>query len=192
MLAAATAVLSQAAAAQVRLDQIHEPGASPSTPISPAPPQPVPANVKIPEGTEVQLRLAEKLSSSENSEGDTFEVTSDQEIQLADGTVIPAGYSGRGEVTSSEKSGMLGKSGHLSVRINYLKIGATHVHLRANKGREGASGVTNTVVLTVLFGPLGLLVHGHNVVYPKGTPITAYVDEDVVIPSPVPAPPQAD
>ncbi len=61
-----------------------------------------------------------------------------------------------------------------------------------NSSGEGQSGVTSTVVLTVLFGPLGLLVHGHSIVYPKGQQITAYVDQDTVINLPVAAPPTAD
>jgi len=36
------------------------------------------------------------------------------------GTVIPAGYSGKAEVTAAEKNGMLGKPGQLSIRLNYI------------------------------------------------------------------------
>lgn len=157
-------------------------------PIAPA----APTTTKIPEGTEVHLRLAERLSSATAAVGDTFAVTSDEEIRLDDGTVIPAGYAGKGEVSIAEKSGMLGKSGQLGVRINYLKVGGVHVHLRANKSAEGKSGVTNTVVMTVLFGPLGLLVHGHSVTYPKGQQITAYVDQDTAINLPIAPPPPRD
>ena len=70
--------------------------------------------------------------------GDTFEVVSDEEITLADGTILPAGYSGRGEVTIAEKNGMLGKSGELGIRINYLKCGnhaATAAFSRALNAR---------------------------------------------------------
>ncbi len=106
--------------------------------------------------------------------------------------MIPAGYSGKGEVTVAEHNGMLGKSGQLGVRLIYLKIGDVHVHLRANRSGEGKSGVTNTVVMTVLFGPLGLLVHGHSIVYPKGQLMTAYVDQDTQIGLPLAPPPRGD
>jgi len=33
--------------------------------------------------------------------------------------------------------------------------------------------------LTVLFGPIGLIKHGKNVEVKAGTPIAAYVDEDI-------------
>jgi hypothetical protein len=35
------------------------------------------------------------------------------------------------------------------------------------------------VALTVLFGPIGLIKHGKNVEVKAGTPLTAYVDDDV-------------
>ena len=164
----------------------------PAPPAAPAPALSAPGSVKMPEGTEIQLRLGERLSSATAAVGDTFEIISDEQVTLADGTILPAGYSGRGEVTVAERNGMLGKSGQLGIRVNYLKVGTVRVHLRANKSGEGKSGVTNTVVVTVLFGPLGLLVHGHSIVYPKGQPITAYVDQDTQIDRPLAPPPRAD
>src|SRR5580693_7189489 len=117
-----------------------------------------PTSTKLPEGTEVHVHLGERLSSATAAVGDTFEITSDEQVNLPDGTILPAGYGGKGEVTVAEKTGMLGKSGQLAIRMNYLRVGDVHVHLRANKADEGKSGVTNAVVVTVLFGPLGLLV----------------------------------
>jgi hypothetical protein len=148
------------------------------------------ALVRIPEGTEVRVQLDEPVSSATASVGDTFSISTDEEIHLADGTVIPAGFSGRGEVTSAEKKGMLGKAGELSVRLEYIKIGDVHVHLRANKGEEGKSGVTTTIVLTVLLTPLFLMHHGHEVVFPQGQQLAAYVDEDADVALPIALPPR--
>lgn len=162
---------------------------------SPAPAIPsssVPARIKVPEGTEIRCILGERLSSSTNAAGDTFTIILDEEVKLPDGTVLRPGYTGRGEVSEAEHNGMLGKSGQLNIRLDYLKIGPERIHLMANKSGEGKSGVTNTVVATVFLGPLGLLVHGHSVVYPKGTPVLAYVDEDTELTTPLPAPPVTD
>jgi hypothetical protein len=35
------------------------------------------------------------------------------------------------------------------------------------------------VALTVLFGPIGLIKHGKNVEIRAGSPLTAYVDQDI-------------
>jgi hypothetical protein len=149
-------------------------------------------SLRIPEGTEVHVHLTEPLSSATASAGDTFSIVTDEEIRLPGGVIIPSGYSGKGEVTQVEKSGMLGKPGQLSIRINYIKIGDAHVHLRANKNSEGKSNVTTMVVTTVLLTGLGLFIHGHSVKMPAGQPITAFVDDDATIDFPVAPPPRMD
>lgn len=167
--------------------------ADPASAIAPSTPQtPLPAIVKLAEGTEIHLHLSDKLSSATASEGDTFQVVSDDRIPLPNGTMIAAGYTGKGEVTKVEKAGMLGKSGQLGIRLTYLKVGDTRIRLRATKSNEGKSGVTNMVVTTVLLGPLGLLVRGHSIVYQKGQPLTAYVDEDTMISTPPEPPPEVE
>jgi hypothetical protein len=60
----------------------------------------------------------------------------------------------------------------------YLKAGDKPVRLRASKGKEGEGKEGIAVVLTVLFGPIGLLKHGKQIEVKEGTPVTAYVDED--------------
>ncbi len=86
----------------------------------------------------------------------------------------------------------MGKPGQLNVRLDYVKIGDVHVHLRASKGEQGKDAVTSTIVLTVLFGPLGLIKHGHDIEIPKGQTVTAYVDEDTAGPQPLARPPERD
>jgi hypothetical protein len=150
---------------------------------------PAPTSVHVPEGAEVRVRFDDALSSATAATGDTFSVTTDEAIRLADGTVIPAGYHGKGEVTDAEKKGMMGKPGDLKVRLTYVSVGGVRMHLRASQGEEGKDSVTATIVLTVLFGPLGLIKHGHDVTIPKGQTLIAYVDEDTVLPLPIAAPP---
>ena len=87
-----------------------------------------------------------------------------------------------GEVTNAKKSGMMGKAGELNLRLNYLKVGDNKVHLRGTKGKEGESGTTSAVVLTVLFGPIGLIKHGKNVDIKQGTALKAFVADDILLP----------
>ena len=95
--------------------------------------------------------------------------------------VAKAGSKAVGEVSHAEHSGMMGKAGQLDIRLNYLKVGDTKVHLRGTKGKEGESGVTSTVVLTVLFGPIGLIKHGKNIDIKTGTALKAYVSDDTAL-----------
>jgi hypothetical protein len=147
------------------------------------------ATTKVPEGTEMRIRFNEALSSGKNSEGDTFSISLDEPVTLADGTVLKSGYRGKGEVTQAKKKGFMGQAGEMNVRLDYLKVGDTRIHLRAQKGGEGQGAMGATIALTVLFGPLGLLKHGHDVEIKAGQTITAYVDEDAGIETPVVPPP---
>lgn len=149
-------------------------------------------SVSLPEGTELKLQFNENLSSATNRQGDTFTVSLAKAITLADGTIIPAGFRGRGEVTAAEKRGFMGRAGDLSVRLQYIRIGATQVSIRANRTSEGQGALGSTVALTVLFGPLGLLKRGKDIEIPRGQEITAFVDAPTSIPLPIAAAPLAN
>ena len=149
---------------------------------------PMAGGLKVGEGTEVTIRFDQKLSSATATQGDRFNITLDDKITLADGTVIPAGYHGAGEVTVAEKRGMMGRAGQLNVRLDYIKIGDTKVKLRASQSQEGKSSVGATVALTVLFGPIGLIKKGHDIEIQPGQTMKAFVDGDALITVPVPPP----
>lgn len=148
------------------------------------------ASVKIPEGTEMVVRLNDDLSSGDNSEGDQFSITLQQPVRLSDGTVLQAGYRGRGEIVKAKKKGFAGQAGELGIRVDYMRIGDTRVRLRANKGEQGQGAMGATVALTVLFGPLGLLKHGHDVEMKAGQTFTTYVDADAELDTPLAPPPE--
>jgi hypothetical protein len=105
-----------------------------------------------------------------------------EDLKVGDVVVAKAGCKAVGEVTNAKKSGMMGKPGELSIRLNYLKVGAVKVHLRGSKGKEGENGTTGTIVLTVLFGVIGLIHHGKQVEIKKGTSLKVFVGDDVSLP----------
>ena len=71
------------------------------------------AEILIPEGTELGMRLEDALSSQTAKEGDRFTVSLDDNVKLPDGTILRAGYRGVGEVVEARDNGMLGKNGKL-------------------------------------------------------------------------------
>ncbi len=168
-------------------------GAPAPVPAAAAPAAP-PALVqaRFPEGLEIPLRLDEKISSKTSVTGDKFRISTSQAVTLSDGTIIPAGYAGIGEITSAQKSGALGKGGSLNVKYDYIKIGDVRLVLRGNKGNDGKGSVGSVVALTALFGIGGLFVHGHNVELLPGQALTAFVDQDTNVALPLaPPPPKA-
>lgn len=139
------------------------------------------ADLRIPEGTEVRLSLAEKLSSATAVEGQRFNLVLEDDIRVGDQVVVPHGAKAVGTVVSAHKRGHMGKAGDLNVQINYLLVGEQRVRLRANSGKEGAGKVGSTVALTVLFGPLGLLKRGKDVEMNPGAIIPAFIDETTTL-----------
>lgn len=144
--------------------------------------------VQVPEGTELSIRFDDNLSSGTSHEGDRFSISLAEDVTLADGTVLPAGLRGAGEVTHAQKKGMMGKPGELNVRFDYLKAGSNRIRLRGQKGAEGSARYGTTIALTVLFGPLGLIKHGKEVEIKSGQRLTAFVDQDSPVALPIAAP----
>ena len=134
------------------------------------------------EGEDVNLVFAQDLSSKTSSEGDPITFTLVDDLKVGGVVVAKAGAKAVGEVTKAEKSGMMGKAGELNMRLDYLKVGDTKIRLRGTKGKEGKSGTTGAIVLTVLFGPLGLIKHGKNVEIKQGQAFHAFVSDDVALP----------
>jgi hypothetical protein len=68
---------------------------------------------------------------------------------------------------------MMGRAGELNMRLDYLLANDNRVRLRGSKGKEGQGKEGAAVALTVLFGPIGLIKHGKNVVIISGTRLKA-------------------
>lgn len=135
------------------------------------------------EGTEVELKFTEDISSKTAATDDRVNFTLAEDLKVGDVVVAKAGAKAVGSVTHAKKSGMLGKAGELNVRLEYLKVGEQRVRLRANKGKEGEGKEGTMIALTVLFGPIGLIKKGKNVEVKAGTPLKAFVDEDAKLPA---------
>ncbi|WP_430424176.1 hypothetical protein [Phenylobacterium sp.] len=149
----------------------------------------VAATVKIPEGTEFTVRLEESISSKHAQDGDRFTISLDDDVKLADGTVLRAGYRGVGEVVDARKSGMLGKTGKLAIRLVYLKVGEERIKLRAQRGSQGSHNTGVQVASLLLLWPALPFIKGKNTSIPKGTMMTAFADVDTMFEAPLPPPP---
>ena len=134
------------------------------------------------EGEAVSLKFAQDISSKTAAEGDPVAFILQDDLKVGDVVVAKAGSKAFGEVTNAKKSGMMGKAGELNVRLDYVKVTDGKIKLRGTKSKEGESGTTGAVVLTVLFGPIGLIKHGKNIDIKEGTSLKAFVADDVALP----------
>jgi len=139
------------------------------------------AKLVLKEGTDVKLKFADDLSSKTAADGDPVNLVLDEDLKVGDVVVVKAGAKATGTVTNAKKAGMMGKAGELNMRLEHLKAGDERVRLRGSKGKEGEGKEGTTVALTVLFGPIGLIKHGKNVEIKAGTPLAAYVDQDIAL-----------
>jgi hypothetical protein len=165
----------------------------PSTP-APAACQTVPATpaesakLTLKEGTDVNLKLAQALSSKTATAGDSVELVLDQDLIVDNALVAKKGSRALATVSNAKKAGMAGKGGELNLRLEYLKAGDTKVKLRGAQAKNGDNKTGATVGLVLAFGALGFLKHGKQAEVKEGTPVKAFVDEDAQVASLGPAP----
>lgn len=164
--------------------QAQEPAPDASKPPAPAAAAPAaPERPTLKEGSDVNLKFAQNLSSKTATEGDPVNLVLDQDVKVGDVVVCKAGAKAVGTITHAKKAGMMGHPGELNMRLEYLLVGDTRLKLRGSKGREGQGKEGTAVALTVLFGPIGLIKHGKNVEIKAGTPLQAYTNEIFVVPA---------
>ena len=160
------------------------PAAAQTAPASPA----EPAKVTLKEGTEVNLKLAQTLSSKTAAVGDSVEMLLDQDLIVDKTLVAKKGSRALATVSNAKKAGMAGKGGELNLRLEYVKAGDTKVKLRGAQAKNGDNKTGATVGLVLAFGALGFLKHGKQAEVKEGTPVKAFVDEDAQVASLGPAP----
>jgi hypothetical protein len=131
------------------------------------------------ETTQVNLKFVADVNLKTAHVGDPVDFVLDDDVKVGGAVVISKGAHALATVSEAKKAGALGRPGDLNVQLQYLIAGDNHVHLRGTQGREGESKTGATVAMNVLFGPVGLLKHGKNVDIPAGTPLQAYVDQDI-------------
>lgn len=184
----APAMVAQQATPATPAPSTSAPETSQTAPATPA----ESAKVTLKEGTEVNLKLAQTLSSKTAVVGDTVEMILDQDLIVDTALVAKKGSRAVATVSNAKKAGMAGRGGELSLRLEYLKAGDTRVKLRGAQGKNGDNKTGATVGLVLAFGVLGFMKHGKQAEAKEGTPVKAYVDEDVQLaslgPAPEPAP----
>jgi hypothetical protein len=188
--ALAAAAAAQAAAPQASIQP------APAAAIAPAAPQavivsPVTANV-LRAGVEVPLRMEESLSSNDKTvrEGHQFRMSVANNVMLGNVVVIPAGSPATGEITDLRRKGMWGKSGRIVARVLNVRVGDRLIRLSGSFDDKGVTG-TAGVVAAIAFVPIaGFFMTGTSASIPAGSGVKAFLDEDLAIAVPQPAPTQ--
>ncbi|MFB3903949.1 MAG: hypothetical protein ACE15E_10885 [Acidobacteriota bacterium] len=92
-----------------------------TAPASPAPP-PKPATAVLPEGTVIDVRLSEHLSSATNQVGDTFDAILDRDLIVHGEMLAPKGSRVTGKVTDVAGSGKVKGLAHMTLALTALRV----------------------------------------------------------------------
>jgi hypothetical protein len=137
------------------------------------------------EGTEIKLRFAQNVTSRVARPGQMIEFTVAEPVVVDGVTVIKEGARSIGYVANTESAGGNGKGGAMEIRMEAVRTRGKMVKLTGSDARAEKRATGKVVGMTILFGLTGFLsARGHEVKIPEGTPMEAYVAEDVNFPRP--------
>lgn len=138
----------------------------------------------IPDGTPIEVRLVESVSSNHAHKGDRLNFIVVKDVNLGGYTFIPAGTIARGTITEVKGKRFAGIGAKISLRLDSIDLadGET-LKLRASKVVKGGSRTKlmagAMIVTSVIFlpaAPIFLLTRGHASTVVKTTEITAQVE----------------
>jgi hypothetical protein len=138
--------------------------------------------VEVPEGTEFVAVFTEAISSKSSANGDAVKLKVDEAVVINGDTVIRSGAMVRGTITEAKGAGFMGRGGKLNMSVESVTLAdGQHAKVRSAKAKGGDEKRGQTVALTVLFGPLGLLRRGNDAEIKAGTPVHLFTDDAATI-----------
>lgn len=155
-----------------------------------------PAQVVIPAGTSIEIRLIQSLGSARSVTGQPFAATLDAPIVVGNTVVVPRGANVRGRVLYAKRSGRLKGPAELSVTLTSLEEGGQYYRIvtsrrswrgASHKKRDlawiGGGGAGGSLVGLAAGGGVGAAI-GAGVGAGGGT-VTAFVTgrKNIVLPS---------
>jgi hypothetical protein len=105
-----------------------------------APPAPRFAEVTLPAGTQLSLRLGSALASDRSAVEDPIRASLRRDLVVDERTVLPAGTDVRGVVTSVERSAKVKGRASLAVRFTSLSVGDETYDIRTSSVSWQAEG----------------------------------------------------
>ena len=132
-------------------------------------------------GTEVALVTREELTTKHKKlrVGQRFQMEVASNVEANGIVVLPTGTPAIGEITEVRNKGMWGKSGYINARVISLRLGDRTIRLSGTFDDKGVTG-TAGVVGAVAFVPIaGFFTTGTSAKIPTGSPVKAFLDEDI-------------
>jgi hypothetical protein len=145
--------------------------------------------MKVPDGTQMELELQSNISSKEAQEGDIVNFTVVSPVVVNGVTVIERGAPAKARIAVAKKSGRWGKSGKLGWAMqDVMAVDGSRIPLRMDKKLSGDSKggtVATGVILTSLVfwpaAPLWGFKKGKDVSIPAGKRLEAFIHGDSTV-----------
>jgi hypothetical protein len=141
------------------------------------------AQVQIPEGTPLRVRLEGDLSSATAQEGQSVALTVVDEVSIEGSVVIPAGAPVLGHVTQSVPKS-LGRNGKLDFSVESVTAGdGEAIRLRYSRDQKSANTLSKGIMsagAVVFLGPAGPLIKvmsAKDATVQRGTVVQVFTDE---------------
>lgn len=85
----------------------------------------------IPDGTELDIRLQDRLSSKDNVVEDRFRATTAVDLTMGDRMLIPAGSEVRGVISSVEKAGRIDRKAEMTLSFDQITVNGRDYPIQA-------------------------------------------------------------
>lgn len=123
---------------------------------------PKPANLTVPAGTVVTIRLIDSIDSSRNQPGQEFDATVDMPVASGDKVVIPKDSSAKVRLIQAKTSGKMTGSAELQLELASITVNGTPYEVRSgyyeqhgsSRGKRTAAATGGGAVLGGLIGAI--------------------------------------
>ncbi|MBB5685010.1 hypothetical protein FHS49_001001 [Sphingobium boeckii] len=134
-------------------------------------------------GAPILLTTSEALTTKGKKlkVGQRIQLEVAESIMLNGQIVIPAGSPAVGEITTVRNKGMWGKSGGINARVLYARANGRQIRLTGQFDDKGKTGTAAVVGALVVIPIAGFFMTGTSAEIPLGTPIKAFLDEDITV-----------
>lgn len=136
--------------------------------------------ILVPRDTPVVLMAVSEVSTATALSGMRIRLRVHQPILIGGKIVVPVGTPAFGTVVTAEDSGGLGKSGRMTARLQYIRLGDADIPLDGDLSAKG-TGAGSAGVAVLFTGVVGLFHRGNNAKIKAGEIVSAFVSEDVLL-----------
>ena len=151
------------------------------------------AQVVLPGGTGIRVRLEEDLSSETAQVGQAVSLQVAVDVRVGDAVVIAAGAPARGQIVLAQPKKRLGRGGELDFSIervqlvdgNWVDVRYSNQPRQGNNPTDGVVAAARTLVFRALAATGCVLVKNHDTGIPKGRTFGVFSAETAYLDAPI-------